>query len=115
MGWDDISRWQAADLVAAFAMGDPIQAVDVRDIAYVDETEQIRGAIRIDPMEFESELSRLPGGVELVFYCGRPGEATSLKVAMSAFDSGRSRVGVLVGGWDGWHSANGPVEPLPES
>lgn len=110
MGWDDISRWQAADLAAAFAMGDPIQTVDVRDIDYASETEQITGAIRIDPMEFERELAGLPDDRELIFYCGRPGEATSLKIAMWAFDSGRSRVGILVGGWDGWIAANGPRE-----
>ena len=33
---------------------------------------------------------------EIVFYCDRPGEATSMKIALVAFDSGRSRVGVLV-------------------
>lgn len=114
MGWDDVSRWQPVDLAAAFAMRDPVQAVDARDTGYADATEQVKGAIRIDPMEFEKEIARLPDGNELIFYCTRPGEATSLKIAVWAFDNGRSRVGVLVGGWDGWLAAGGPVEPKPQ-
>jgi rhodanese-related sulfurtransferase len=113
MGWDDVSRWQPVDLAAAFKMGDAVQPVDVRDIGYRDADEQIRGAIRVDPMEFESQIGDLPAGRELIFYCDRPGEATSLKIAMWSFDSGRSRVGVLVGGWSAWQDAGYPVEPKP--
>jgi rhodanese-related sulfurtransferase len=62
-------------------------------------------------MEFESAIEGLPGGKELIFYCDRPGEATSLKIALWAFDHGRSRVGVLVGGWQAWLDGNHPIEP----
>jgi rhodanese-related sulfurtransferase len=110
MAWDDVSRWQPGDLVAAFRMGDAVQPVDVRDLAYRDSEEQIKGALRIEPMEFERAIPGLPEGRELIFYCDRPGEATSLKVALWAFDNGRSRVGVLVGGWDAWRDAGYPVE-----
>jgi rhodanese-related sulfurtransferase len=111
MAWDDVSRWQPVDLAAAFRMGDAVQPVDVRDLSYRESEEQIKGALRIDPMEFERAIPGLPEGRELIFYCDRPGEATSLKVAMWAFDSGRSRVGVLVGGWGAWQDAGYPVEP----
>ena len=111
MAWDDVARWQPVDLVAAFRMGDAVQPVDVRDLGYRESDEQIKGALRIDPLEFEREIAGLPHGTELIFYCDRPGEATSLKVALWAFDSGRSRVGVLVGGWDAWREAGYPVEP----
>lgn len=111
MAWDDVSRWQPIDLAAAFRMGDAVQPVDVRDRSYREATEQVKGALRIEPMEFEKEVPGLPEGRELIFYCDRPGEATSLKVAMWAFDHGRSRVGVLVGGWEGWQAAGYPVEP----
>lgn len=111
MAWDDISRWQPVDLAAAFRMGDPVQPVDVRDRDYRESDAQVRGAIRIDPMEFESQVGGLPEGKELVFYCDRPGEATSLKIALWAFDHGRSRVGVLAGGWSAWQDAGYPVEP----
>jgi rhodanese-related sulfurtransferase len=111
MGWDDVSRWQPVDLAAAFRMGDAVQPVDVRDRGYRESDAKIRGAIRVDPMEFEREVPELPEGKELIFYCDRPGEATSLKVAMWAFDNGRSRVGVLVGGWDAWREAGYPTEP----
>lgn len=111
MAWDDVSRWQPVDLAASFRMGDAVQPVDVRDIGYREAQEQITGSIRIDPMEFEALIPGLPGGGELIFYCDRPGEATSLKIAMWAFDNGRSRVGVLVGGWSAWQEAGYQVEP----
>jgi rhodanese-related sulfurtransferase len=110
MAWDDVSRWQPVDLAAAFRMGDAVQPVDVRD-RHREADEQIKGALRVDPMEFEGAIAGLPEGKELIFYDDRPGEATSLKVAMWAFDHGRSRVGVLVGGWDAWKAAGYPVEP----
>jgi rhodanese-related sulfurtransferase len=113
MAWDDVSRWQPVDLAAAFRMGDAVQPVDVRDRVYREATDQVKNALRIDPMEFEKEVPGLPEGKELIFYCDRPGEATSLKIAMWSFDSGRSRVGVLVGGWSAWQDAGYPVEPKP--
>ena len=111
MAWDDVARWQPVDLAAAFRMGDAVQPVDVRDLGYRDSEEQIKGALRIDPMEFERAIAGLPEGRELIFYCDRPGEATSLKIALWAWDNGRSRVGVLVGGWGAWQDAGYPVEP----
>lgn len=113
MAWDDVSRWQPVDLAAAFRMGDAVQPVDVRDVGYRESGEQVKNAIRIDPMEFESQVAGLPQDRELIFYCDRPGEATSLKIAMWAFDNGRSRVGVLVGGWSAWQDAGYPVEAKP--
>jgi rhodanese-related sulfurtransferase len=111
MAWDDVTRWQPGDLVAAFRMGDPVLPVDVRDLNYRESDEQVKGAVRIDPMEFEGQVPSLPEGKELIFYCDRPGEATSYKVALWAFDNGRSRVGVIAGGWSGWTEGGHPVEP----
>ncbi len=111
MAWDDVKRWQPVDLYASFRMGDSVQPVDVRDRGYREAETQIKGAVRIDPMEFESQIAGLPEGKELIFYCERPGEATSLKIAMWAFDHGRNRVGVLVGGWPAWDEAGHPTEP----
>jgi len=111
MAWDDVSRWQAADLAAAFKMGDPVQMVDVREFSWRESDSRIRGAIRVDPMEFEKDIPGLPEGKELVFYCDRSGEATSMKIALWAFDNGRTRVGVLVGGWQGWVDGGHPVVP----
>jgi len=113
MAWDDVSRWQAVDLAAAFRMGDPVQPVDVRELGWRESDSQIKGALRIDPMAFEREIDGLPQSRELVFYCDRPGEATALKIALWAFDHGRSRVGVLVGGRHGWQEAGYPTEPKP--
>lgn len=111
MGWDDVSRWQPVDLAAAFKMGDSVLPVDVRDRTYRESDLRIKNARRVEPMEFESQVPDLPQGTELIFYCDRPGEAKSLTVAMWAFDNGRSRVGVLVGGWEAWQAAGYPVEP----
>ena len=113
MAWDDVTRWQAGDLVAAFRMGDPVLPVDVRDLGYRESDEQIKGAVRVEPMEFEKQVPELPEGKELIFYCDRPGEATSYKVALWAFDNGRSRVGVIAGGWSGWVEGGHPTEPKP--
>jgi rhodanese-related sulfurtransferase len=113
MAWDDVSRWQPVDLAAAFRMGDPVQPVDVRDLGYRESSAQVKGAMRIDPLEFEREVPNLPDSGELVFYCDRPGEATSMKIALWAFDHGRSRVGVLVGGWDAWEAGGFVTEPKP--
>ena len=111
MAWDDVSRWQPVDLLAAFRMGDAVQPVDVRELGYRDATDQIQRSIRIDPQGFESKIAGLPDDRELIFYCDRPGEATSMKIALWAFDNGKSRVGVIVGGWDAWLAAGYPVEP----
>jgi rhodanese-related sulfurtransferase len=113
MAWDDVSRWQPLGLAASFKMGDAVLPVDVRDIGWREAETQVKGAIRIDPMEFEREVPELPAGGELIFYCSRPGEATSMKIALWAFDHGRTRVGVLVGGWHGWQEAGYPTEPKP--
>lgn len=111
MAWDDVSRWRPVDLAAAFKMGDPVQVVDVRDLGYRESDAKVKGAIRIDPFEFEKEVPGLPEGKELVFYCDRPGDATSMKIALWAFDHGRSRVGVLIGGWNAWQDGGFPTEP----
>jgi rhodanese-related sulfurtransferase len=111
MAWDDVTRWQPVDLFASFRMGDAVLPVDVRDLGYRESDVKVKGAARIDPMDFESQVGSLPDGVELVFYCDRPGEATSLKVAMWAFDHGKARVGVIVGGFDAWVAAGYPTEP----
>jgi rhodanese-related sulfurtransferase len=111
MAWDDVSRWQPVDLAAAFKMGDAVRPVDVRDIGWREAETQITGSIRVDPMEFEREVPELPATGELIFYCSRPGEATSMKIALWAFDQGRSRVGVLVGGFPAWEAGRFPVEP----
>ncbi len=111
MAWDDVSRWQPVNLAAAFRMGDAVQPIDVRDLGYRESEEQVKGAIRVNPMEFEREIGGLPDGRELIFYDDRPGDATSLKIAIWAVDNGRSRVGVLVGGWDAWREGGYPVEP----
>lgn len=111
MAWDDVTRWQPVDLLASFRMGDAVLPIDVRDLTYRESDEKIKSAVRIDPFEFEKEIDGLPDKVELIFYCDRPGEATSLKIAMWAFDHGRPRVGVVVGGFPAWAEAGYPVEP----
>ncbi len=111
MAWDDISQWKPPDLYASFRMGDNVLPVDVRDLTYREAKTKIKGALRIDPMAFEKELPTLPADKEIIFYCDRPGEATSMMIALVAFDNGRSRVGVLIGGFTAWEEAGYPMEP----
>ena len=111
VAWDDVSRWQAVDLYASFRMGDAIQPIDVRDRGYGESETRIAKSVRIDPMNFETEIDALPTGRELIFYCDRPDEATSMRIALWASDHGRQRVGVLVGGWSTWAAAGYPIEP----
>lgn len=111
MAWDDITQWQTGDLYASFRMGDNVLPVDVRDLTYPDAQQKIKGALRLDPVDFEKGIPFLPEGKEIVFYCDRPGEATSMTIALVAFDGGRSRVGVLVGGFEAWNEAGYPMEP----
>ena len=114
MAWDDVSRWQPVDLAAAFKMRDAVQPVDVRDLGYRESDEQVKGADPGRPDGVRApDRRRCPTGSELIFYDDRPGEATSLKIALWAFDNGRSRVGVLVGGWGAWRDGGYPVEPKP--
>ncbi len=111
MAWDDIAQWQPQDLFASLKMGDKVQPVDCRELTWREADTKVRNAIRIDPMSFTSEIDGLPKDKELVFYCDRAGEATSMKIALTAFDKGFTRVGVLVGGFDAWVAADYPVEP----
>ncbi len=110
MAWDDIAQWQPQDLYASLRMGDNVQPVDCREFTWREAETKVKNAIRLDPMVFTSEISALPREKELIFYCDRPGEATSMKIALTAFDDGLTRVGVLVGGFDAWVAAGYPVE-----
>jgi rhodanese-related sulfurtransferase len=111
MAWDDIAQWQPPDLFASLRMGDNVLPVDCRELTWREADTKVKGAIRMDPMSFTSEIDALPTEKEIVFYCDRPGEATSMKIALTAFDKGFTRVGVLVGGFDAWQAADYPVEP----
>lgn len=111
MAWDDIAQWQPQDLFASLRMGDKVQPVDCRELTWREAETKVKNAIRIDPMAFTAEIDTLPTQKELVFYCDRAGEATSMKIALTAFDKGYTRVGVLVGGFDAWVAADYPVEP----
>ncbi len=111
MAWDDIAQWQPQDLFASLRMGDKVQPVDCRDLTWREAETKVKNAIRLDPIGFTSEIGTLPREKELIFYCDRVGEATSMTIALTAFDNGYSRVGVLVGGFDAWAAAGYPVEP----
>ena len=94
MAWDDVSRWQPVDLAAAFKMGDAVQPVDVRDRGYRESDSQVKGALRIDPMEFESQVGGLPDGKELIFSnktAGRFPETRELREMLMARIEGAPR------------------------
>jgi rhodanese-related sulfurtransferase len=61
------------------------------------------------PFDAPASSAVLPAGVRPVFYCSCPAEELALEVARRAQRSGRKDVAVLVGGYDAWRAAGGPI------
>jgi phosphoenolpyruvate-protein phosphotransferase len=107
----DVSRIEPADLKAQLASGRPITFLDARsDDGWNASRGKVPGAIRIgsdgvvaDPSWHRDRLT--------VVYCDCPGDAGAAIVARELRDRGFSQAAVLHGGFDGWASAGGPVEP----
>jgi rhodanese-related sulfurtransferase len=76
------------------------------------------GHIRGDaPVPFEQLAAAhgtLPPGFpkdrKLVFYCSCTAEEVALDAARAVIAAGNTRVAVLVGGYDGWRAAQGPIQ-----
>jgi rhodanese-related sulfurtransferase len=72
------------------------------------------GHIRDDlsmPIEIlPAEQSKLPRNRTLIFYCSCPAEELALEAARVLIEAGDHKVAVLVGGFDAWRAAQGPVE-----
>jgi rhodanese-related sulfurtransferase len=70
----------------------------------------IRGDVFIPIENLAAEQSKLPRNRTAIFYCSCPAEELALEAARLLIKSGHSRVAVLVGGFDAWRAAHGPIE-----
>jgi rhodanese-related sulfurtransferase len=87
-----------------------IVLVDVRP-AVLRALGHIRGDVSA-PLDRVAAASRdLPRDRRLVFYCACPAEELALDAARTVLESRKdARVAVLVGGYDGWRAAGGPIQ-----
>ena len=70
----------------------------------------ITGDVHVPMAELAARVTELPVGKKWVFYCSCAAEETSLEAARLVLRSSKPRVAVLVGGYDGWRLASGPVQ-----
>jgi rhodanese-related sulfurtransferase len=103
-----VARIGVPQAMLAVQRGDAV-LVDVRT-----EGQRQVGHIRDDlsmPIEIlPAEQSKLPRNRTLIFYCSCPAEELALEAARVLIEAGDHKVAVLVGGFDAWRAAQGPVE-----
>lgn len=111
----------AEELKAKLARNEKITIIDVRATSgYVNSDDRIKGAIHFKLRRLKSRLSlpplrNVPRDSEVVTYCACPRDESSVQAAQILIESGFKRVRVLKGGWQGWLSVNGQVEPRPKA
>ena len=62
------------------------------------------------PSRFSRPSSQAASQPHLIFYCSCPAEELALEAARVLIEAGDHKVAVLVGGFDAWRAAQGPVE-----
>jgi rhodanese-related sulfurtransferase len=70
----------------------------------------IRGDVSVPIEDLSARQPKLPRDRTLIFYCSCPAEELALEAARDLIQAGDRRVAVLVGGFDAWRGAQGPVE-----
>jgi rhodanese-related sulfurtransferase len=85
-----------------------IVLVDVRSPAQ-RAMGHIQGDVWIPVDQLEARRGSLPRDKRSVFYCSCPAEELALDAVAIVIEGGNTNVGVLVGGYDGWKEAGGPV------
>jgi rhodanese-related sulfurtransferase len=85
-----------------------ITLVDVRALGQ-RSLGHIEGDLSIPLDALAARKAELPSNRQLVFYCSCPAEELALDAARVLLRAGNTRVAVLVGGFDGWRAAGGPV------
>jgi len=107
----------AEELKTKVTGNQPIILIDVRSSqGYANSSNTMKGAIHFKLRKLKSRLAfpplkDLPKDREIVTYCACPNDESSIEAAQILQASGFKRVRVLLGGWQGWLKANGPVEP----
>jgi len=103
-----VERMSVAQAMLAAQRGE-ITLVDVR-LDGQRALGHVSGDVHIPMAQLPGRASQLPVGKKWVFYCSCPAEETALEAARAVQRVGKPRVAVLVGGYDGWRLANGPVQ-----
>ncbi|MFI5371719.1 MAG: rhodanese-like domain-containing protein [Candidatus Eisenbacteria bacterium] len=103
-----VTRVGATQALLAFKRGTAV-LVDVRypgqrALGHVD------GDIAMPFDQVAAHHDRLPADKKLIFYCSCPHEEEALEAARAMPRPADPRVAVLVGGFDAWRKAGGPVK-----
>ena len=101
-----VPRLSVAQALEQMKLG-KIVLVDVRPLPQ-RSLGHIRGDLSM-PFDAPAEPGALPAGTRAVFYCSCPAEELALVAARRVMREGRADVAVLVGGYDAWRAANGPI------
>src|SRR5262249_40311300 len=70
----------------------------------------IRGDLSMPIDEVPAEHSKLPRNHTIIFYCSCLEEELALEAARVLIKAGNTRVAAMVGGFDAWRAAQGPIE-----
>lgn len=102
-----VARMSVPQALLAATRGE-ILIVDVRP-APQRAVGHIRGDVHV-PLERLAATASLPAGKRLVFYCSCGAEELALDAARAVLANAPRPVAVLVGGFDAWRAAGGPVQ-----
>jgi len=103
-----VARMNVPQAMLAATRGD-ILLVDVRPPGQ-RALGHIRGDAYVPFDRLAARQAELPRDRRLVFYCSCPAEEVALDAARILLQAGDSLVAVLVGGYDGWRAADGPIQ-----
>jgi|SRR5215475_10626247 len=110
----------AEELKTKLAKNEPVIIIDLRPSAtYYDDTQRIKGALRVKERRLRYRLSftpfkELPRDRLIVTYCACPSDEISTRAAQILLDAGFKGARVLKGGWQAWLKAGGQLETKPK-
>lgn len=103
-----VARMNIPQAMLALARGE-IVPIDVRGAGH-RALGHIKGDVHLPIEAVAGRLSEFSGKKKLVFYCSCHAEELALDVARMFIRSGNTSVAVLVGGYDRWREAGGPIQ-----
>ena len=108
---EDNIRITAEALLAKLNKGEPVMILDVRtEGQYKSSGKHIKGDMRLEEAEIDTQLKDVPKDKLLVTYCTCPDEATSGAIADILREKGFKNVRALKGGYYAWLRVDGPLE-----
>lgn len=108
-----MNRISPVDLMERIENGEQVFIADLRhELDLQIDPVKIPGAVQMSPEELGQRHQDLPRDREIVLYCSCPNEATSAHMALELRRRGITQVRPLEGGFEAWHEAGFPVDPL---